>query len=81
MKVEIGYTKPPDVFFDGQLGNTVKCLAQKEYHKLLSLLLCFLKSAACTSAARSINIHMYSIIDLCAIAASGCVLVTYSDNL
>ena len=27
------------VVFDGQLGNIVKCLARKEYHKLVSLLL------------------------------------------
>ena len=39
LQVEIGYTKPMVVVFDGQLGNIVKCLARKEYHKLVSLLL------------------------------------------
>ena len=39
MQVEIGYTKPKVLILDGQPGNIVKCLAQKEYHKLASLLL------------------------------------------
>ena len=33
--MEIGYTKPMVVVFDGHLLNIVKCLAQKEYVGLL----------------------------------------------
>ena len=39
LQVEICYTKPVRVVLEGQLGGIAKCLARKEYQKLVKLLL------------------------------------------